>query len=137
VAIILLALLLSHRRRAERAIQWRRSTGSTIDQLDNLAVHLGSADPSTLPNLASRDTPRLASLTAQLERLRAEVPQGVPSQDLGRLAAAAGALQTHLSTMQFPDRGQVGAGELQRAAAEVNSAASTARAGLAAGATKP
>jgi hypothetical protein len=135
LAIVLLALLLFRQRRAERAVRWRRRAASTIDQLDSLAVHLGSAEPSTLPNLASRDTPRLASLTADLARLRANTPEGMQSDDLGRLAAAAGALQTHLAAMQFPDQ-VAPLGELRRAAAEVNSAASTARAGLAAGAAK-
>jgi hypothetical protein len=133
VAIALISWLLVRRRRAERAIRWRGRTTSTIDQVDNLAVHLGSAEPSTLSNLSVRDGPRLAALTAELERLRADAPEGLGANELPRLVAAAGALQTHLAGMQFPDRGQAPVGELQRAAAEVNSAAATARAGVAAG----
>jgi hypothetical protein len=135
VAIVVLALLLARRRRAERAVAWRRRAGSTVDQLDNLAVHLGSADPSTLGNLAPRDAPRLAALAAELQRLRGEAPKGVPTDDLNRLAAAAGSLQTVLLSAQFPDRGQAAAGDVQRTAAEVNGAAATARAGLTSGAS--
>jgi hypothetical protein len=129
--LILIIVLLVSRRRANNEGVWRQQALAAVTELDSLAVHIGSADETALANLATRDAPRLATLSSQLRDLRTTTPEGAHGEDLARLSAAAGSLQTLLLGMQFPGDSRPGAGEVHRAAAEVTSAAATARAGLA------
>jgi len=131
VALIgLVAVLLARRRRQDRLATWVKRTGAAINDTDGLALHLGSAEAAALPTLAGRDAPQLAALSALLRDLRAGAPEGSHSEDLDRLMASAGRLQALLMSAQIPGGPPV-APEVHQAAAEVTSAAATARAGLA------
>jgi len=136
VAVVIVALiglvvaLLARRRRQDRLATWVARTSAAINDTDGLAVHLASAEAAALPTLAVRDAPQLAALSALLRDLRAGAPEGSHREDLARLMAAAGRLQTLLMSAQIPGGPPV-ASEIHQAAAEVTSAAATARAGLA------
>ena len=130
VLVVLVAVLLARRRRQDRFSAWVGRARSAVDDTDGLAVHLASAEAAALPALAGRDGPQLAALTALLRDLRAGAPEGSHGEDLARLMAAAGRLQTLLMSAQIPGGAPVAA-DVHRAAAEVASAAATARAGLA------
>ncbi len=131
-AIVLVALALARSRRRAGAQAFVHSGTAAVDQLHDLAVHLGSADPASLPALAAGDGQRLAVLAAHLNELRANAPEGAPVAELAQAAAAAGALQTAVLATQFPGRGTTDdPGEVRRGAAELASAAATARAALA------
>jgi len=128
-AIVVLLLVLARARRQTRSSDWINRASAQVDEVDSLAMHIGSAEAAALPQLAGRDAPRLASLAAGLSDLRREMPEGAPGDELARLAASAGQLQTLLRGTLLPGEG-VSATEVHRASSEVASAAATARAAL-------
>jgi hypothetical protein len=129
LAAVVLAVLVARSRRQTRAVTWVRGASGQVDELDGLALHIGSAEAAALPHLASRDAPRLASLAAGLSDLGRDAPEGAPLDDLSRLVEAAGQLQTVLRGAMLPGAA-ADLAELHRAWSEVASAAATARAGL-------
>jgi hypothetical protein len=129
VAIVVLLMVLARARRRNRSFDWARRASARVDEVDGLALHIGSAEAIALPQLASRDAPRLASLAAGLSDLRRDMPEGAPGDELDRLAAAAGQLQTLLRGALLPGE-TVALADVHRASSEVASAAATARAAL-------
>lgn len=129
LAIGVTVAVLASRRRRTAEIAWLRRSAGAVDQIDSLALHLGSADPAALPRLAAEDAPRLAALIAQLREFELHVAGGPQRDELVRVIGAAEGLQRSLMAAQFP-RGEPSNIDVQRWAAHVNGAAATAREGL-------
>jgi hypothetical protein len=128
VIAVTTALLLARRRRL-RTLDWVRRSSSAVDEIDSLALHIGAADAAALGALGGRDGPRLAALNAQLRELQGGAPHAANQQELSRLIATSGELQTLLMSTQLPGTGPSSA-DVHRSAAQVTSAAASARAGL-------
>lgn len=120
--------LLVRRRRQAAALAWTNQTKTTVDEIDRLALSVGSADQAALGALSAREAPRLANLVAQLREHEARAPDGPRRDELVRLISASDGLQTTLMSAQLP--GAQRQSDIRQWAAQVNSAAATARAGL-------
>ena len=123
------AVILAARRRDRERLAWVQRTLAVLDEVDSLALHLGSAEPAALATLAATDTPRLSALITTLRDLADAAPEGAHTEDLARVMAGASQLQNVLVSARLPGAPPAPA-DVQRAVATVNSESSTARAGI-------